>query len=101
MTLPTLFHFGGLTSTYNSEALQSVDLYPGGFGTRYGDAMGGVVELTGRKPKTDRLHGYIDVNLFDASFLLEGPLSDNVSFLVTARRSYIANVLDWFLNKVA
>jgi TonB family protein len=100
VTLPTLFHFGGLTSTYNSEALQSVDLYPGGFGTRYGDAMGGVVELTGRKPKTDRYHGYIDVNLFDASFLLEGPLSDNVSFLVTARRSYIANVLNWFLDDV-
>jgi len=100
VTLPTLFHFGGVTSTYNSEALQDVDYYPGGFGTRYGDALGGVVDLTGRKPKTDRLHGYLDVNLFDAGFLLEGPLTDNVSFLVTARRSYIANVLDWFLDDV-
>jgi TonB family protein len=101
VTLPTLFHFGGVTSTYNSEALQGVDYYPGGFGTRYGDALGGVVELTGRPPKTDRLHGYFDVNLFDAGFLLEGPLSDKVSFMVTARRSYIANVLDWFLDDVA
>ncbi len=101
VTLPTLFHFGGVTSTYNSEALQDVDYYPGGFGTRYGDALGGVVDLTGRRPKTDRLHGYLDVNLFDAGFMLEGPLSDNVSFLVTARRSYIANVLDWFVNDVA
>ncbi len=101
VTLPTLFHFGGVTSTYNSEALQAVDYYPGGFGTRYGDALGGVVDLTGRKPKTDRVHGYVDVNLFDAGFLFEGPLADNVSFMVTGRRSYIANVVDWFINDVA
>ena len=100
VTLPTLFHFDGFTSTYNSDALQSVDYYPGGFGTRYGDALGGVVDLTGREPKTDRLHGYLDVNLFDAGFLLEGPLTDNVSFLVTARRSYFANALDWYAELV-
>jgi len=100
VTLPALFHFGGLTSTYNSEALASVDLYPGGFGTRYGGALGGVVEIKGRQPKTDRIHGYLDVNLFDASFLVEGPLSDKVSFLVTGRRSYIADVMNFFLEKV-
>ena len=100
VTLPVLFHFGGLTSTYNSNALASVDLYPGGFGVRYGGAMGGIVEITGRSPKTDRVHGYADANLFDASFLVEGPVSKNVSFLLTARRSYIANVLDFFLEKV-
>jgi TonB family protein len=101
VTLPALFHFGGLTSTYNSEALTSVDLYPGGFGTRYGGALGGVVEIKGRQPKTDRVHGYLDVNLFDASFLVEGPLSDKLSFLVTARRSYVADVMNFFLEKVA
>jgi TonB family protein len=100
VTLPVLFHFGGLISTYNSDALSSVDLYPGGFGTRYGGAMGGIVEITSRKPKTDRLHGYVDGNFFDASFMVEGPLAENVSFLVTARRSYIANMLAFVLDKV-
>jgi outer membrane receptor protein involved in Fe transport len=101
VTLPVLFHFGGLISTYNSDALSSVDLYPGGFGVRYGGALGGIVEITGRRPKTDRIHGYLDGNLFDASFMAEGPISKSVSFLVTARRSYIANVLTFFLEKVA
>jgi TonB family protein len=97
--LPNLFHFGGLTSTYNSTALESVDLYPGGFGTRYGGALGGIVEIKGRKPKTDRIHGYLDGNLLDASFLVEGPISKKVSFLVAARRSYIANVMSFVLDK--
>jgi outer membrane receptor protein involved in Fe transport len=78
-----------------------VDLYPGGFGVKYGGAMGGIVEITGREAKTDRVHGYADANLFDASFLVEGPVAKNVSFMLTARRSYIANVLDFFLKKVA
>ncbi|MBN2035187.1 MAG: TonB-dependent receptor [Chitinispirillaceae bacterium] len=101
VTIPILFHFGGLISTYNSNALASVDLYPGGFGTRYGSALAGVVELTGRRPKTDRVHGYLDANLFDASCLVEGPISEKASFLVSARRSYIANMLSFFLEKIA
>jgi TonB family protein len=35
VSMPLLFHFGALKSTYNSDALGSVDLYPGGFNTRY------------------------------------------------------------------
>ena len=61
----------------------------------------GVVELTGAQTEDRPPARLSRLNLFDASFLLEGPLSDNVSFLVTARRSYIANVLDFFLNKIA
>ena len=94
VTIPVLFHFGGIKSTYNSDALQSVDLYPGGFGTRYGNAIGGVVELKGREAKTDRLHGYVDVNLFDATLMVEGPVTDKVSFIIAGRRSYITDALD-------
>ena len=98
VTIPVLFHFGGIKSTYNSDALQSVDLYPGGFGTRYGNAIGGVVELKGREAKTDRLHGYVDVNLFDATLMAEGPITDKVSFILAGRRSYITDALDLGLD---
>jgi TonB family protein len=100
VSLPLLFHFGGLKSTYNSDALSSVELYPGGFGTRYGGALAGIVEIKGREPKTDRLHGYLDGNLFDASFLVEGPITKNLSFLFTLRRSYIADVISFALKDI-
>jgi TonB family protein len=96
--IPLLFHFGGLKSTYNSDALSSIDLYPGGFNTRYGNCVGGVVEIKGRQAKTDRWHGDIDVNMLDASFSAEGPVSSKLSLLVTARRSYIANVASFVLD---
>ena len=100
VSLPLLFHFGGLKSTYNSDALATIDLYPGGWGTRYGGALGGIVEIKGREPKTDRLHGYLDGNIFDASVFVEGPITKQLSFLLTLRRSYIANVLDFVLSDV-
>jgi len=98
--IPVLFHFGGLKSTYNSDALESVDFYPGGFGTRYGDVTAGVIEITGRPAKTDRIHASVDANLIDASFMVEGPVTDKISTLLTARRSFIGDILSWAVTKI-
>jgi TonB family protein len=88
-----LFHFGGVTSTYNADALKTVDFYPGGFGTRYGGVLGGVVEITGREPKTDRWHVYTDACLIDGTVFAEGPIGTRVSVLAELRRSFIGDVI--------
>ena len=98
--IPVLFHFGGLKSTYNSDALESVDFYPGGFGTRYGDVTAGVIEIKGRSAKTDRIHASVDANLYDASFMVEGPVTDKISTLLTARRSFVGDILSWAVTKL-
>ena len=100
VAIPQLYHFGGIKSTYNSDALESVNLYPGGFGTRYGGGIAGVIEIEGRKPKIDRFHGYLDANGYDASFLVEGPVTDKVSVLASARRSYIGDILRFALEYI-
>jgi TonB family protein len=99
MQIPVLFHFGGLKSTYNSDALESVDFYPGGFGTRYGDVTAGVIEIKGRKAKSDRVHATVDASFYDASFLVEGPVTKNISMLLSARRSFIGDILSWAISK--
>lgn len=91
--LLSLYHFGGLKSIYNSEALESIDFYPGGFGTRYGGAIGGVIEINGREAKSDRFHAQVDVSNVDGSFLVEGPVNENVKVLLSGRRSFIGEIL--------
>jgi TonB family protein len=91
-----LYHFGGLTSFVQPRLLDKIDLYPGNFSARFGRKMGGVVDVGLRDPKTDGLHGLIDVNLLDSSLLVEGPISRNWSFAVAARRSYF----DLFIDKL-
>ena len=97
VSVPLLYHFGGLTSFYNSQLLERLDFYPGNFSVRYGRRIGGVIEVEPRDPTTDRnFHGIADINLIDASLLLEIPLWDNAAIAFSARRSYI----DFFLTEV-
>ncbi len=88
-----LYHFGGLTSVINGFLLTGIDLYPGNFSARYGRKTGGVIETNLRDPKSDQLHGLIDVNLIDASLIVEAPITDKLSFAVAGRRSYMDT---WF-----
>ncbi|MEM6958452.1 MAG: TonB-dependent receptor, partial [Myxococcota bacterium] len=87
--VPLLYHFGGLTGFYNSRMLERIDFYPGNFSVRYGRATGGVVDVGVRDPRTDGFHGMVDVNVIDASAMVEGPITDVFRFGVAARRSYI------------
>lgn len=98
VSIPKLYHFGGLKSVYNSEALQSIDFYPGGFGTRYGGAVAGAIEIQGKKAADDRLHLQLDVSTLDGYFLAEGPINDKVSVMVSARRSFIGEIIDWYMK---
>ena len=86
--IPILYHFGGLTSVFNSDILSQIDFIPGNFDSRYGDAIGGIVNVVPRKGRRDGIHGYIDSDIFDTGILLEGKAGKG-SFILSGRRSYI------------
>ncbi len=86
--IPSLFHFGGLTSVFNSDILTQLDFIPGNFDSRYGDATGGIINVVPRKGRRDGFHGYIDSDLFDTGILMEGPVGKG-SIVGSFRRSYI------------
>jgi TonB family protein len=90
--IPTLFHFGGLTSVFNSDILAQIDFIPGNFDARYGDAIGGIVNVQPRQGRRDGYHGYVDTDLFDTGVLVEGKLGAG-SFILSGRRSYVDLIL--------
>ncbi|MCB0406582.1 MAG: TonB-dependent receptor, partial [Bdellovibrionales bacterium] len=92
-TVPLIFHFGGLTSVITPEAVEQVDYLSAGYGVEYGRAMGGIVGLRTREPTKERLKGFVFVDTAKAGGLIEMPLDDKSSLLVTARYSYIGYVL--------
>lgn len=96
--IPLLYHFGGLKSTYNSDALESIDFYPGGFSTRYGGAVAGIIEVTGRKAKEDRWKGYADMSFLDGAVMAEGPVKKSVSAMISGRRSFAGEVISWAID---
>jgi TonB family protein len=97
ISVPLLYHFGGLTSFFNSRLLERIDFYPGNFSARFGRKLGGVLEVESRDPAEDGFHGVLDVNLIDSSLYVEAPIGDEFGIAVGARRSYIDF---WFENVI-
>ncbi|MGM0576809.1 MAG: TonB-dependent receptor domain-containing protein [Myxococcota bacterium] len=91
--LPQLFHFGGLYSVINTDLIETVDYWPGGFSARYGQATGGVIDVSLRDLRTDRWHGTLETNVFHTGALVEGPVGEDTAVAVAARRSYIDVIL--------
>jgi len=87
--IPILYHLGGGPSVVNEEFLDHVDFYPGGFGARYGRAIGGAVDVATRKGATDTWHGSAKVDFLDSSFFVEAPVLPGVSVAAAGRRSYV------------
>lgn len=91
-----LFHMGGFVSVFNADLIRRFDLYSAAWSPQYGDVVGGVFDASLRNPRTDRVGGKIRTGALDASVLLEGPLSENTSFFLSARRSLI----DLFVKEI-
>jgi hypothetical protein len=97
--VPLVFHFGGLSSVIIPEAVERVDLLPSGYGPEYSRAIGGIIGLTTKEPRKDRLRGMAFVDLLNAGGLLEGPIDEKSSFLVAGRYSYVGHVLKAVANQ--
>lgn len=91
--IPIAFHFGGIRSTVASALIESIDVYPGNFDVEYGRVSGGIVDVRLREPRTDRIHGYVEADVFDAGALVEGPVGENGGFAIAVRRSYFDALL--------
>ncbi|MBS1151935.1 MAG: TonB family protein [Myxococcaceae bacterium] len=91
--IPLLYHLGGGPSVVNGEFLDKIDFYPGGFGARYGRAVGGVVDVSTRRGAVDTLHAVVKIDIQDASLFVEVPITDQISLAGAVRRSYIDALL--------
>lgn len=91
-----LGHLAGLFSAINDEALGSATLYKGLIPAQFGGASAAVLNITGRAARQDAWHGMASVGLLAAKAAVEGPVSQKLSLLLTARRSY----MDAFLKLV-
>ncbi len=81
----------GMTSLFNPETVNSIALYPGGFGVEYGDRLSAVIAVENRDGTTGSgFAGSADVNLTNANLVAEGafPGTRTASWMVSARRSY-------------
>jgi outer membrane receptor for ferrienterochelin and colicin len=77
----------------NAELINKMDLMTGGFPARYGDKMSSVLNIEYREGNRERYQGTASLSLTDFDVVAEGPLNENGSFILGARKSYLEYLL--------
>ncbi len=88
-SVPFLYHFGGIESVIEPELVAGVDFFAGGYPSRYFNALGGVIQVDLRDPRTDRWGGYGNFSLLSASMMVEGPIGKKDSLAISFKRGMI------------
>jgi hypothetical protein len=89
-------HMFGFFSLFNPQAINSVNLYKGGFPARYGGRLSSVIDITMKDGNKKEIEGFASLGIISGNVSLNGPLdkAGKTTFSVSARRT----VLDLLFN---
>lgn len=96
-------HLLGLFSTFNPEAVKTMDFYKGSFPARYGGRLSSVVDVRMNDGDMKQVSGDVSIGLISTHANLQGPIKkEKTSFSVSFRRTYLDLILRpamYFTNK--
>ncbi len=81
-------HLYGFFSAFNSNAIKDMQLYKGGFESKFGGRLSSVTEITGKDGNTNKFNIGGDLSLLSMNVFTEIPIGDKFSSVITFRRSY-------------
>ena len=91
-------HLYGFFSAFNANAVKEVDLYKGGFGAKYGGRLSSITDIEGKEGSTRQFNLGGDVSLLSANLFTEIPITENLSLVAAARRSWNGPIYNWIFN---
>lgn len=106
LTVYNPFHSIGLFSVFDSDILQSVDVYSAGFSAEYGGRISAIVDVKTRDGNKKEFKGKINSSPFNSKILLEGPLKKyeagkgSSSVIVSYKNSYLDRAAPLFYPNV-
>ena len=82
-------HLFGFMSTFNGDAIKSVELIKGGFPARYGGRLSAIIDVRMKEGNMKEIKGDVTVGLISGRFNIEGPITtDKTSFSFSGRRTW-------------
>jgi len=93
--IPVINHFatqgssGGTVGVINPDFVRDISFYTGAFPANKGNALSSVMDIKEKDGSKDRMHVKLSVGASDAALTLDGPLSKNTTYIVSARQSYL------------
>lgn len=91
-------HLYGFFSAFNANAVKDVQLYKGGFESKFGGRLSSVMELTGKEADKKKFNFGGDVSLLSGNLFTEIPVTENISILAAWRRSWKGPIYNWIFD---
>ncbi|MFC2131714.1 carboxypeptidase regulatory-like domain-containing protein, partial [Bacteroidota bacterium] len=85
-------HLGGFLSTFNSDALRDIRLIKGAFPAEYGGRLSSVLDMTMKEGTKEKFSGAGGISLISSRLTVEGPIGEDVTFMVSGRRMYLGEM---------
>ena len=77
------------TSVLDENVVQDFQLFSAGFGAQYADSTGAIFDVRLRDPKHQKIQTKISASLLRAGVFVEGEVSENAAFYLSAREGLI------------
>lgn len=81
-------HMFGFFSTFNTDAIKSVELLKGGFPAKYGGRLSSVLNVINKEGNREEFQGVARLSLLSANATIEGPWKHG-SWMLSGRRTYL------------
>lgn len=98
VTLYNPFHALGIFSVVDPEMVSVMEFHKGGFAPEYGGRLSSVLDIITRDGNKNELQAAAHASMLSGKLAVEGPIPGG-SFLLTGRKSYYGETLDYFLNE--
>lgn len=96
MTIYNPFHSIGFFSIFETELIKNVDIYTGGFESKYGGRISSIMDITYRDGNRKKFSGKVSASPFLGKLVLEGPLGKQKgespragSYIFSAKKSLL------------
>lgn len=97
-TLYNLDHFFGTFSSVNPNVVKDIQIYKGGFDSRYGERLSGIIDITGKTGNKYNPKIYGGLNLISGNLTAEIPFSEKLTLVMAGRRSYADIYSSYLVN---
>jgi hypothetical protein len=87
-TLYSLKNFNDNISAFNPLMAKDIEVYKGGYDAKYGERVGGIVNITGKNGNTQRPSFSVNINNMTLNGMVEIPLSKSSSLVFAIRHTY-------------
>jgi hypothetical protein len=92
-------HLYGFFSAFNSNALKDIQLYKGGFESRFGGRISSVTEITSKEGNQKQINFGIDISMLSTNVFAEIPVGKKFSSFIAFRKSYQGAIYNMIFKK--